>query len=320
MYTIIADLLVLGVIGYCGMLGYARGLRPALVVALELFFSLALGLLLTEMVAMLLGPVIASVGGRDFDAEAWGTISAFLMLFGVIVAALQAIVPPGLVHQIEDDDSFADDKPLSQPEQIGGAILGGVCGLLLVGVGLITLSMVPLPTAYRFQTTAMLYDVGAFCLRGFSHVAGGGHSGRAILVFGEPASTAQEPTARLSSEGYTDLDGDGKYNDGDAICDLDDSGTYSRDLYYLDLDGDSMRKVGMLEKYVTTNWGINQTVQNRERPGATPAAPPPPPSEEGGESEQPAAVPAPPSIPPPSIPVPDEPAEPAPAAPAGDDF
>ena len=314
MYTIIGDLLVLGAVGYCGMLGYARGLRPALVVALELFFTLALALLLTEPLAMLLGPVIASVGGRDFDTDVWGTIVAFLAAFAVIAAVLQTIVPPGLVHQIEDDDSFADDKPLSQPEQIGGAIMGASCGLLLVGVGLITLSMVPLPTAYRFRSTAMLYDVGAFCLRGFSHVAGGGHGGRAILVFGEPASTAQEPTARLSSEGYTDLDGDGKYNDGDAILDIDDSGSYSPDLYYLDLDGDTARRIGMLEKYVTANWGTNPTVQNRERPGAKPAAPPPPP-EEDEASEQPAAVPAQPATPPP-----DESTEPAPAAPAGDDF
>ena len=314
MYTIIGDLLVLGAIGYCGMLGYSRGLRPALVVALGLFFALALSLLLAESVAMLLVPVIGSVGGRDFDAEAWGALFSFLILFGIIAAVLQAIVPPGLVYPIEDDDSFADDTPLSQPQQIGGAIMGGTCGLLLVGIALIALSMLPLPTAYRFRSTAMLYDVGSFCLRGFSHVAGGGSGGRALLVYGEPISTAQEPTARLSSEGYTDLDGDGKYNDGDATCDLDDSGAYSPDLYYLDLDGDTARRIGMLEKYVTANWGTNQTVQNRERPGAKPPAPPPPP-EEGEAAEQPAAVPA-----QPAIPQHDEPADSAPSAPAGEDF
>ena len=314
MYTIIGDLLVLGAIGYCGMLGYSRGLRPALVVALGLFFALALSLLLAESVAMLLVPVIGSVGGRDFDAEAWGALFSFLILFGIIAAVLQAIVPPGLVYPIEDDDSFADDTPLSQPQQIGGAIMGGTCGLLLVGIALIALSMLPLPTAYRFRSTAMLYDVGAFCLRGFSHVAGGGYGGHSLLVFGEPVSTAQEPTSRLSSEGYTDLDGDGKYNDGDAICDLDDSGAYSPDLYYLDLDGDTARRIGMLEKYVTANWGTNQTVQNRERPGAKPPAPPPPP-EEGEAAEQPAAEPA-----QPAIPQTDEPADPAPSAPAGEDF
>jgi hypothetical protein len=39
-------------------------------------------------------------------------------------------------------------------------------------------------------------------------VAGEGSGGRALLVFGEPGSTQQEATAKLSSEGYTDLDGD----------------------------------------------------------------------------------------------------------------
>lgn len=317
MYTIIADLLVLGAVGYCGMLGYARGMRPALVVALGLFFSLALALLLTEPVAMLVGPVLAGVGGRDFDTEAWGTIVAFILLFAATVAILQAVVPKHLVVDVEDDDAFADDTPLSQPQQIGGAIMGGVCGLLLVGIALIVLSMLPLPVAYRFRSTAMLYDVGAFCLRGFSHVAGGGHGGRATLVFGEPVSTAQEPTARLSSEGYTDLDGDGKYNDGDAILDLDDSGTHSPDLYYLDIDGDSMRKVGMLEKYVTANWGTNPNVLNRDRPGAKPPAPPPAP-EDGDGSDQPAPPTPQPTAPPPEAAA--DPAAPATPAPAGDDF
>ena len=35
MFTIIADVAVLGIIGYCGLLGYSRGMRPAVVVALE---------------------------------------------------------------------------------------------------------------------------------------------------------------------------------------------------------------------------------------------------------------------------------------------
>lgn len=313
MFTIVADLAVLGAVGYCAALGYSRGMRPALVVAIELFFSLALSLLLTETVAMLVGPVLAGVGGRDFDVEAWGTLVAFLAVFGLTVAALQAIVPPWLVFPIEDDDSFADDTPLTRPQQIGGAIMGGTSGLLLVGIALVVLSMVPLPAGYRFRSSAMLYDVGAFCLRGFSHVADAGYGGRSLLVYGEPTSTAQEPTARLSSEGYTDLDGDGKYNDGDAIHDMDDSGTYSTDLYYLDVDGNTMRQVGMLEKYVTANWGVNPTVMNRERPGAKPPAPPPA-AEEGEESGQP-----PPPTPPPAA-QPEEPGEPAAPAPAGDDF
>jgi len=313
MFTIIGDLAVLGVIGYCGLLGYSRGMRPALVVALELFFSLALGLLFIEPVEMLLGPVLAGVGGRDFDAEAWSAIVAFLSFFAVTMAILQAVVPEYLVHVVEDDDSFADDTPLSQPQQIGGAIMGGTCGLLMVGIALLVLSMIPLPTAYRFRSTAMLYDVGAFCLRGFSHVAGGGPGGRALLVYGEPVSTAQEPTAQLSSEGYTDLDGDGKCNEGDALYDIDESGTYSSDLYYLDLDSDFARGVGLLEKYVTAQWGVNQSILNRERPGAKPRAATP--SAEDEETEQPAAVPAQPAIQQPA-----EPAGSAPSTPAGDDF
>jgi len=313
MFTIIADVAVLGIIGYCGLLGFSRGMRPAVVVALELFFSLALSLLLAETVASILGPLLGGIGGRDFDAEAWGILLAFIAVFAASIAILQAVVPKSVIFKVEDDESFADEAPLSQAQQIGGAVMGAASGLLLVGVGLILLSMLPLPVEYRFRSTAMLYDVGAFCLRGFSHVAGEGYSGRALLVFGEPASSQQEATARLSSEGYTDLDGDRKCTEADAHHDLDESGTYSADLYYLDLDADNARRVGLLEKYVTAQWGVNPSVMNRERPGSRPAAPPQP--EEAAASEPPATPP-----PPPPAAEPDD-SEPPPAnAPAGDDF
>jgi len=315
MITIVADLAVLGIIGYCGLLGYSRGMRPALVVALELFFSLALSLLLAETVAPILGSLLSGIGGRDFDAEAWGMLLAFIAVFAASIAILQAVVPKSVIFKVEDDDSFADDTPLSQAQQIGGAVMGAASGLLLVGITLILLSMLPLPVEYRFRSTAMLYDVGAFCIRGFSHVAGAGYGGRALLVFGEPASSQQEATAKLSSEGYTDLDGDKKCTEADAHHDLDESGTYSADLYYLDLDADNARRVGLLEKYVAAQWGVNPSVINRERPGSQPAAPPQP---EEGEGSEPSPTPPPPQ--PAAVPKPDEPDdEPAPAPP-GDDF
>jgi len=317
MFTIVGDLLVLGAIGYCAVLGYSRGMRPAVVVALELFFSLALALLLAESVAAILAPVLASVGGRDFDAETWSLLVAFATVFSITVAVLQTAVPRGLVYPVEDDDSFADDTPLTQPQQIGGAILGAASGVLLVGVALILLSMLPLPVDYRFRSTAMLYDVGAFCLRGFSHVAGWGPGGRSVLVYGEPVSTAQEPMAKLSSEGYTDMDGDRRCSETDAHYDIDESGTYSADLYYLDLDEDRARRIGLLEKYVTAQWGVNPTVMNRERPGAQPAAPPPDSGDEAGNPPPPPATPPPPAA---EFGQPEPAATEPPPPPAGDDF
>jgi len=315
MFTIIADVAVLGIIGYCALLGYSRGMRPAVVVALELFFSLALSLLLAETVASILGPLLGGIGGRDLDSEAWGMLLAFITVFAASIAILQAVVPKSVIFKVEDDESFADDAPLSQPQQIGGAVMGAASGLLLVGIALILLSILPLPVEYRFRSTAMLYDVGAFCLRGFSHVAGEGYGGRALLVFGEPASSQQETTAKLSSEGYTDLDADKKCTEADAHHDLDESGTYSADLYYLDLDADNARRVGLLEKYVTAQWGVNPSVSNRERPGSRPAAPPQP--EEGEESPP---SPTPPAPQPAAVPEPAESDDVPPPAPAGDDF
>ena len=319
MFTIVADILVLAAVGFCGLLGHARGLRAATVVAIALFVALAAALLLTPFLAGTLVPVLAGVGGRDFEPGPWAALIAYVLVYALAVAVLVAAVPRRLVFKVEDDDSF-DEEVLSQPQKIGGAVMGGAAGLLAVGAALIMLSMVPWGAETRFRPTAMAYDVGAFCLRAFGHVADGGHAGRSVVVYGEPVSEKSVPEAMLSSESYADMDGNGKFSEGDILYDADASGTHATDLYYLDLDGDAARRPGMLEHYVIGNWSAIPTILDRGRPGAAP--PPPPPSEDDEE----AAPPPPPkktepreqtSAPPPP---PTEPAPAPPPPPPGDDF
>jgi len=73
--------------------------------------------------------------------------------------------------------------------------------------------------------------------------------------------------------------------------------------------------VGLLEKYVTAQWGVNPSVMNRERPASQPAAPPQP---EQGDASQPS--PTPPAPQPAAVPEPAESDDVPPPAPAGDDF
>lgn len=328
MFTIVADVAVLAAVGYCIMLGHARGLRAATVVSLELFFALSATLLVAPMLASMLTPVLAGIGGRDFDAAPWSMLIASLVSFGLVIAVLQAAVPRRLVFKTEDDDSF-DEEKLSQPQKIGGAVMGGVAGLLGVGTVLILLSMVPWAAESRFRSTAMLYDIGALCLRAFAHVADWGHGGRSVVVYGEPVSDKAVPEARLSSESYADIDGNGKFSEGDVLYDADASGHHAADLYYLDLDDDGARRPGMLEHYVIGNWAAIPTISDRARPGAAP--PPPPPSEDEeaaaaastpdkpaspqAGSQQPKTTP---NLPVPPPPVPATPTPPPP--PPGDDF
>jgi len=289
-------------------------------VAIELFVALAAALLLTPFLAGVLGPVLAGVAGRDFDTGAWAAFIAYLTVYALAVAVLVAAVPRRLVFKVDDDDSF-DEEVLTQPQKIGGAVMGGAAGLLAVGAALVLLTMVPWAAETRFRPTAMAYDVGAFCLRAFGHVADWGHRGRSVVVYGEPVSEKSVPEALLSSESYADMDGNGKFSEGDVLYDVDGSGVHAPDLYYLDLDGDSARRPGMLEHYVIGNWSAIPTILDRGRPGAAP--PPPPPSE-----DEEAAPPPPPKqatrsetetpVPPPPPPGPAPP--PPPPPPSGDDF
>jgi hypothetical protein len=78
----------------------------------------------------------------------------------------------------------------------------------------------------------------------------------------------------------------------------------TKDLYFLDLDGDAMRRVGLREKYVLGAWGGTLESYARERPVA------------GGESGGAAAPkPAAPEPPPVAVAPAPEPSPPRPAAP-----
>ena len=72
----------------------------------------------------------------------------------------------------------------------------------------------------------------------------------------------------------------------------DGDGKFTKDLYYLDIDGDRQRRVGLLEKYVVNRWDLAVVAGGRDRPktgGKPPSKPPvaPPPADASQTAQKP---------------------------------
>jgi hypothetical protein len=73
------------------------------------------------------------------------------------------------------------------------------------------------------------------------------------------------------------MDGDSTPTEADRFRDLDENGAFSNDLYYTDVDGDHMRRIGMIDKYVCGCWTSALNHDDRPRPIEKKPAPPKPP-------------------------------------------
>jgi hypothetical protein len=313
MPAILFDLIVLVGLLYLAWLGSAMGLYVTTVTALELFVSLVPALLLYEPLAGFLTPFLVDNLGvflpESVSLQAWAVFLSFATLMWGTFLFLWLTVHPKVTPK-----EIATLPPIDQG---GGAVVGWFGGMLFLGAVMITWSMFPF-NFLRIPSQHMFIDVGKTALRTASVFAGERHNGKSLVLYGEPASRGSVGSARLASETWYDTDANNIIDDHDPYFDSDGSGSFTKDLYYEDVDTNRLRRVGLLEKYTVSRWDGQVIVGNRERPKKEPlkAKPPVPP---------PAAVtePAAAEVPPPgtAIPAPSDAAPtPAPPPPPGDDF
>jgi hypothetical protein len=315
MPAIVFDLIVLVGLLYLSWLGSATGLYITTVAALELFVSLALAVLLYEPLAMFLTPLLVDNLGvflpEWVSLSAWAVFLSFATLMWGTFLFLWLVVHPKVTPK-----EIATLPPIDQG---GGAVVGWFGGMLFLGACMITWSMFPF-NFLRIPTQHMFIDVGKTALRMASVFAGERHDGKSLVLYGEPASRGSVGSARLASETWYDTDGNNTVDDHDPYFDSDGSGSFTKDLYYDDIDTNRLRRVGLLEKYTVSRWDGQVIVGNRERPKkeppkAMPSVPPP-----AEEAVPPTVVPA-AGEPAPGEPAPVPPATPtSPAPPPGDDF
>lgn len=303
MPAFIIDLAVIGTVCYLAWLGSDRGIFEMAVLGLELLVSVILGVLLLEPLAHVLGAGLEAGLGpflpQSMSAEAWGLFFSFLLLCWLPFLVLFTNVHPRFAAGV-------DMKSITTIEKIGGGLMGGIDALLILGTILITVSLLPFLQGVKVNGNSLHFDVGKLVLRTAAGFAGEWHEGRSLVMQGEPPSRESVATARLSSEPRYDLDEDGSPSEADRFSDVDENGTFTKDLYYDDIDGDSARRIGMIEKYVVGSWDGGMVIMDRERPKPEPA---------GGAAPAPPVATA--QTPPPSPPAakPEGGAQPAPVAP-----
>jgi hypothetical protein len=309
MPAIVFDLIVLVGLLYLAWLGSATGLYVTTVTALELFVSLGAALLLYEPLAGFLTPLLVDNLGvflpESVSIQAWAVFLSFATLMWGSFLVLWLTVHPKVTPK-----EIATLPPIDQG---GGAVMGWFGGMLLLGAMMITWSMLPFGLL-RIPAQHMFLDVGKTALRTAGVFAGEKHEGRSLVLYGEPASRGSAGSARLASETWYDTDGNNTHDDHDPYFDSDANGSFTKDLYYDDVDTDRLRRVGLLEKYTVSRWDNQVIVGNRERPKKEPpkAKLPVPPA--AATVTEPAAA----EVPPPgtAIPAPPDAAPPPP----GDDF
>jgi uncharacterized membrane protein required for colicin V production len=282
MFTLFANLIVLGSVGYIAWLGFQQGLCKsaigaaaalvAVVFAVLLFEPL--GGLLATLLQALLGPAVSS----DFPFQSWSFFLAFALIFGGLTGlALWRLAP--LV-----EEEAMPVMPLA--DKAGGAACGGLAGILVVGAMLVMWSMVPLLSGLKVPADRLFLDPGRIALwaggrfAGEFHIDQGGNA-RSLVLLGEPPSRESARTSRLSSEPWHDFDEDSTCTEADLYADVDGNASFTKDLYYEDLDGDNSRRIGLVEKYLISRWDSNLIANDRDRPpppAPKPAAPKPAPA------------------------------------------
>lgn len=284
----VIDLAVIGTVCYLAWLGSDRGIFEMSALGLQLLVSVILGILLLEPVASVLGAGLESALGpflpQSMSPEALALFLSFLLLCWLPFLILFTNVHSRLA-------GVGDMRSITMVEKIGGALMGGIDGLLILGTILITVSLLPFLQGIKVDGNSLHFDVGRAVLRTAAGFAGDWHEGRSLVMQGEPPSRESVATARLSSEARYDLDQDGQPSEADRFYDVDDNGGFTKDLYYDDLNQDSARRIGMIEKYVVGRWDGYIVIQDRERPTqespgdgatslpATAQAPPPAPAQ-----------------------------------------
>jgi hypothetical protein len=273
------DLLVIAIVLFCGALGSQKGFRATTVAFLELLCCFVPAVLLHEWLAdwLIAGTKVAFEPflPQRFDLQPLAILIAFALPFWGALTAVQVLAHKGG----DDEEDMVRMNPLI--DGVSGAVVGGCAGAVFAGTVLVTISMLPIATWLKPAADRMFFDVGRLALRTAAHLVPEHHGGRSLVLDGEPPSRKSVPLARLTTEPWVDVDLDGRATDADRYRDVDGGGTYTPDLYFEDVDNDTMRRIGLADKYAAGRWDalLQSDVRDREdlKPPVAPAPPPPPP-------------------------------------------
>lgn len=235
--------------------GWVHGAFLAVIAGLQILAS--------GVLAMVCGPVVAEVLVLfGLSASASMAAAYFIVFFAgvtLIRIAVGALVPEGAVR-------FA---PLT--DHLVGAVVGGVAGALVSGAILVGWSMAPMPGWLRLDSSQLPIDPGPKLLWCFSRWSEADPKAARRLFAGDPPATDTAASPGIvASEPFVDLNGNGRYDGGDAddpaaaggvatitperFLDLDGDGRFTPALRFATAGGDGRRAIGLLDCYRLAEW------------------------------------------------------------------
>ncbi|MFM8702854.1 MAG: CvpA family protein [Planctomycetia bacterium] len=232
------DLIVLGVVVGKVAFGFKQGLFLAVLTGL--------GGLATLLFALGFGDLVESfLLSVDVPAQYAFPVSCGLLATGVALAVRVGIgaVPEGAVRF----------PPLI--DKVGGALVGGLAGIIMAGTLLLVLSTMPIPELYRIDGSQARLDLGTRMLHTFARFIEPNVASRDIVLHGETAS-GEVGDGSFCSELFIDADGDGKFNAeaGERFLDHDGSRGFTDRAAFTDANGNKVRDIGLLERYRLGEW------------------------------------------------------------------
>jgi len=254
------DTIVAAAVLWCAYKGWNYGVQDTTIEALELIGCMTLAVLLHETVAGYLHMLLAAVFG-DSISQGWAMLIAFASL------AWGSLVVIRRKFHGEGGSGGEGEEPDMDPlmDRIGGVIGGAIGGVMLVGGVLMTISMVPFLAWIKPSGDTMAFDAGKMMLTAAGQFVTDRHEGVPLPIWGEPASARSDTRALLTSEPWFDVDGDGAATEADPFREIDDSGGFSKELYYVDVDRDGSRRIGLIDKYMVGRWDIELRSDEQKR-------------------------------------------------------
>ena len=252
MPTPLADLIVLGSIIFFAFQGMSNGLFSAMYQTVQFLVPLTLALALFDKLSQL-----AMLTTCPAD---WSVFAAFgLVLLGGIVAIRQAgaaCIP---------EDGISTFKML---DKLGGLLVAALAGGALAGGVLVLWSMCPFAVQLKVDATALKVDMGSQALVRFAALAESVGTDKAFVLEGEKIAKATDKNALpLVEEPYCDANGNSMHDDKEPFVDLNRDRKFTKDVYYLDANGNKKWDPGILDKYILGRWA-----EAVPEPAALPAA------------------------------------------------
>jgi len=225
------------------------------------------GLFLATMAGLqVLGPFLAALAfARPLavDLEPLGCPPSFSL-----VAAYLLVLAAGVVGIRLAVGRFVPEGAMRfEPwlDQVAGACVGLLGGVILAGAVLVGWSLMALPDWVRLESDRLKLDAGTRMLRTFAHAAARGGNAQVVLLDGEAIGASAAAPGLQCSEPFVDDNGNGRRDPVSAVdatasgpaeryLDLDGNGEFSAAIPFADLDGDGRRAIGLRECYRLADW------------------------------------------------------------------